>query len=260
MFFASPELPTITIGITTFEHRFERYFKPLINELQKNESEIDIIVVVNGEHNQLFNEEYRSNLLTFLANRPRVFPIFFPSFRGLAKLWNTIIIHANDDHILMLNDDIMIQSPSSTINKVRKAIRDKDGRSFTINSSWSHFVISREEIDALGYFDERLLGIGEEDGDITWRYFEQYGRSIADVKIRAFQNYAEETVYTFKPTNIQCHSGTKYSLFNKTFIDKKYQPNPAGFRGMFNQPVQLVAPDKNQYPNERFYRDNRKNI
>lgn len=254
MFFGSPQLPAITIGITTFEHRFERYFKPLLTELRKHDSEINIVVAINGEHNQQFNEEYRSDLLRFLSAQPKTFPVFFPSFRGLAKLWNTIIIHANENHVLMLNDDIMIQSPSA-IKKVRKAILDMEGRSFTINRSWSHFLISREEIDALGYFDERLLGIGEEDGDIAWRYFERYNRPVADVKIRSFDNYAEETVHTYKPTNIQCHSGTKYSLFNRKFIfESKYSPAPHGIKGMWDTPMTAVQPTANQYPNERFYR------
>jgi hypothetical protein len=46
-----------------------------------------------------------------------------------------------------------------------------------MNKSWSHFLISRQEIDELGYFDKRILGLGEEGGNMTWRYIRQYKRS-----------------------------------------------------------------------------------
>jgi hypothetical protein len=113
----------------------------------------------------------------------------------------------------------------------------------------------------LGYFDERLLGIGEEDGDMTWRYLHRYGREIPNFRLKGFVNYAEETVRTFKPANIQAHSGTKYSLFNREFIlNEKYAPGPDGIQGMFDEPVVLKDPGKEQYPNERFYRLRKKEL
>ena len=154
----------------------------------------------------------------------------------------------------MLNDDIMITS-KNFMQEIETLILQNDRSSFTINDSWSHFVISREEIDHIGYFDERLLGIGEEDGDFAWRYFHEYRRLLANFKVRCFKNYAEDTVYTYKPTNIKCHSGTKYSLFNKKFINEKYREDSYGVTaGMFEKPVRLKDPGPEQYPNEKFYR------
>lgn len=97
----------------------------------------------------------------------------------------------------------------------------------------SYFLVSRTEIDELGYFDERLFGIGEEDGDITWRYFHRYGREIPSVSMKGTLNYAEEAVRAYKPVNIQTHSGTKYSLFNRRFMftEKKYELVPCGSKG-----------------------------
>ena len=170
-----------TVGITTFVHRFDRYFMPLLNRLREFDRQTEIIVAVNGEHDTAFDEQYRSRILAFLSGQPSVFPVFFPRFRGLSKLWNTIMIHATHDHVLMLNDDIMISS-SKVLGEVRKLIGKNKGRSFIINRSWSHFVLGREEIDQLGYFDERLLGIGEEDGDMSWRYQHEYGQPMADFR------------------------------------------------------------------------------
>jgi len=246
--------PKISIGITTFENRFEKYFVPLLSKIREFDSETEIIVAINGENDQPFNQDYRKEILLYLSSINNVFPIMFPQFRGVSKLWNSIIIHATHDHILMLNDDIMITS-KNFMQEIETLILQNDRSSFTINDSWSHFVISREEIDHIGYFDERLLGIGEEDGDFAWRYFHEYRRLLANFKVRCFKNYAEDTVYTYKPTNIKCHSGTKYSLFNKNFINEKYREDSYGVTaGMFEKPVRLKDPGPEQYPNEKFYR------
>jgi glycosyltransferase involved in cell wall biosynthesis len=249
----------ISIGITTFEHRFERYFVPLLEKIREFAAN-EVVVAVNGEHEREFGEEYRHRVLEFIAGHKNVYPVVFPRFRGLSKLWNSVIIHATHDHVLMLNDDIMIGKPGF-LEDVCAALRQNRGRTFVINRSWSHFVVSREEIDELGYFDERLLGIGEEDGDITWRYMKRYGREIPSFPIKGFENYAEETVRTYRPVNIRTHSGTKYSLFNRKFVfEEKYAPATEGVRGMFEGPVELKDPGKDQYPNERFYRLRRKDL
>lgn len=249
----------ISIGVTTFEHRFERYFVPLLERIREYAGN-EIIVAINGEHEREFGEEYRRRVLECIAGHKNVYPVLFPRFRGLSKLWNTVVVHATGDHVLMLNDDIMIRKPRF-LEDVRDALRRNGGRTFVINRSWSHFVVSREEIDELGYFDERLLGIGEEDGDITWRYAKRYGREIPSFPIKGFENYAEETVRTYKPVNIRTHSGTKYSLFNRKFLfSEKYEASPDGWKGMFDEPVALKDAGKDQYPNERFYRSRKKEL
>lgn len=249
----------VTIGITTFEARFERYFVPLLKQIREY-SDNEIVVAVNGENNREFGEEYRNKFLRFIADCDKTYPIFFPRFRGLSKLWNSIAIHATHDHILMLNDDIMIDNPGF-MSDVCNSICRNEGKTFLINRSWSHFLINRDELDTLGYFDERLLGIGQEDGDITWRYIKQYGEAIPSFKMRGFQNYSEETVRSYKPVNVRTHSGTKYSLFNKQFIhEEKYSPVSDGIQGMFDTAVILKDPGERQYPNERFYRLRRKEL
>jgi len=249
----------ITIGITTFEARFDQYFVPLLKRIREY-TDNEIVIAVNGEYNRAFGEEYRSKLLKCISDHKNVYPIFPPQFRGLTKLWNTIAIHATHDHILMLNDDIMIESPNF-MSEVSNTVSRNGGKTFLINRSWSHFLVNRDELDALGYFDERLLGIGEEDGDMTWRYIKQYGEAIPSFKIKGFQNFAEETVRSYKPTNIRTHSGTKYSLFNRKFIhEEKYTPATEGIRGMFDTAVVMKDPGQNQYPNEGFYRRRRSEL
>lgn len=247
---------TLTIGITTFERRFETYFVPLVEQLRAMDADMEIVVAVNGEHQHRFSETYRSALLNFMAAQPNMFPIVFPQFRGLAKLWNTIIINASGNHILIINDDVAI-TKTKFLDKVRKALAHNQGRSFTINGSWSHFVASRDEIDALGYFDERLLGIGEEDGDMAWRYLNGYGTPIKDYAIPGISNFSEATMGE-RPANIACHSGSKYSQFNRSFIyQAKYREDPQGIKALFDTSMSVKDPQKQQYPYERFYYDNR---
>lgn len=253
----SPEIENMqfSIGITTFETRFEKYFIPLLERIREFNQKTEIIVAINGEHKKAFNESFRKKILEFIAAKDNVFPVVFPHFRGLAKLWNTLVIHASHDHILVLNDDIMIEN-ARALNRVEKEIQKNDGRSLVINESWSHFVINRNELDQVGYFDERLLGIGEEDGDFCWRYIKLFGRSVKKVSISGFKNYAQETM-TEIPSNIECRPGMKYSSFNRKFIEGKYSEDPGGHKGMFDKPVKLKKPGEKQYPHESFYLNNR---
>ena len=256
----SPESENVqfSIGITTFEARFEKYFIPLLERIREFDQQTEIIVAINGEHKKDFNESFRKKILEFLAAKENVFPVVFPHFRGLAKLWNTLVIHASHDHILVLNDDIMVEN-ARALNRVKKEIQKNEGRSFVINESWSHFLINKAEIDELGYFDERLLGIGEEDGDLCWRYMNLYGRPIANFKISGFKNFAQETM-SEAPLNIVSRPNMKYSEFNRNFIMNKYEPNEGGIRGIFDKPVKLRDSDEKQYPNEKFFHQNKNKI
>jgi hypothetical protein len=256
---ADVERYRISIGITTFEARFDQYFIPLLSKIREYDSDLEVIVTINGEHNRDFDESYRERMLAFLAFQKKVYPIVFPRFRSLTKLWNTIIIHATHEHILMLNDDIMITNPNF-IRDLQVAIGKNQGRSLLINKSWSHFLLSRQEIDELGYFDERLLGIGEEDGDMIWRYIQRYGRTIANIKMKGFVNYSEQT-NDYRPGNIKNREGMKYSLFNRQFMfSTKYAADPQGIQGMFEEPVAMKDEGKEQYPYERFYRKNKDSL
>jgi len=245
----------ISIGIATFERRFEDYFVPLLTKIRSFEIDAEIVVAINGEHRREFGEDYRKRMLEFLSTHQKTFPIFFPAFRSLSKLWNTILIHASNESVLLLNDDTLI-TDGKFMNKISSILKKNGNRSFLINRSWSHFVARKEEIANLGYFDERLLGIGEEDGDMTWRYIREHGAPMVSHTIRGFKNYAEDTM-TQQPENIACHANSKYSLFNRRFVhEKKYAPSAQGIKGMFDVPMEIKDEGPEQYPSERFYREN----
>jgi hypothetical protein len=100
----------LTIGITTFQHRFDKYFIPLLSEIKRQNNDIEVIVAINGEFGIEFNDEYRSKILSFMSKYKNAFPIIYPRFRGLSKLWNNIVINSTNEHILLLNDDVTIKN------------------------------------------------------------------------------------------------------------------------------------------------------
>jgi len=248
----------LTIGITTFEHRFETYFKPLLRQIMQFESNIEVIVAINGEHKQDFNNTYREEILDFIGGAPNTYPIMFPTFRGLSKLWNSIIIHSSNDHILLLNDDVTI-THDYFLKGVRECISQSLNYSFKINYSWSHAVVYKPQVIELGFFDERLLGIGEEDGDFEWRYNKMYGSQIALAQIPGIVNHVD---MSHAPTNIVAGTSGKYSKFNRDTLFRTiyHEDNNAGKAfGMISEKL-IENHREKQYPYEEFYRENKNKI
>jgi hypothetical protein len=117
-------------------------------------------------------------------------------------------------------------------------------------------VANKLIIDKLGYFDERLLGFGEEDGDITFRFYELYGKDIQNIWVNGVQNIVSDIRHGFITPGVG-----KYSMFNRKYIfEEKYKKNESenGFRGMFDYPCDKILSDKNIYPYEKFFLDNKK--
>jgi len=149
-----------TIGITTFSLRFD-LLERLVHQI-RNYRNVNIIICINGEIKSNFIESYRLKVMKLCTENTNIFPIFFIEQRGLSKMWNTILSHSDSDNVLMLNDDIEINS-SDIFDKldILESIE-----LIKLNNSFSNFIVNRRVIDYVGWFDEKLLGFGEEDGDI----------------------------------------------------------------------------------------------
>lgn len=241
-----------TVGITTFEYRFTRHFCPLLSSIRSHNADVNIVVAVNGEKGQAFSEDYRRDMLLFLAQYRNVYPVFFPCQRGLATMWNRIISHAPDDRILLCNDDIRITDLSDFAQKAGNTCA-------VVNDSYSHFLVTKQEIDELGWFDERLLGYGEEDGDFQWRYAKHFGRPISRLYVSGIENCTEQEK-DYRPVNIRCQEGMRYSQFNRDFVyGQKYRAG-GDIKEMFDYSMEQVLPCVNQYPYERFYWENKGNV
>ena len=111
--------------------------------------------------------------------------------RALAKLWNELVIHSPTEYIYILNDDLSFSNPL-VFDKINDFIKKTKLGFFDAPHGFSHFVVSKTELDKLGYFDERLLGVGEEDGDMRYRYIDMYGHDIETLKIKNLMPISSE--------------------------------------------------------------------
>jgi hypothetical protein len=237
-----------SISITTFSLRFEMVEK-LVNQI-RSFTNVPINICINGEYKKDFIEDYRRKMLKLCLEHDYILPIFFSEMRGLSKMWNTLISLSNFDNILVLNDDIEILS-----NDIFQKISDLNSSNLgitKINNSFSHFLVNKEIIDKIGWFDERLIGFGEEDGDITFRIIEM-GYNIDNLNVPGLLNIVSDIRH-----NIKSGIG-KYSLFNREFtFDKKYQRVESDVViGMFGEPHKKILSDFNALPYEKFYWENK---
>jgi len=240
-----------SIVITTFDQRFESFLLPLIESIKTMRPSVEIVVMVNGPAKGRFEMGYRSKLLQFLSTQENCFPTLFPNFQALAKLWNRGALTATSERVLILNDDLSIDAACSPdcLTSLEIALASEP-HTFKINGSFSHFVVSKAELIKVGFFDERLLGIGEEDGDFSWRYHETYGREIASIDIPGITNIQS----TLADEGFAKGIG-HYSQFNRDFIKhEKYQAVLiGGYKGMFDKRSKKKLADQTQYPYEAFY-------
>ncbi len=250
-----------TIGITTFVHRFDKYFKPLIRQIRE-QCDNEIIVYVNAQYGKEFDKEYRRNMLNFLSEYDNIYPVFTPHFKGLSKMWNTIVVNSTNNNILICNDDVSIGQ--NFIEELKNVI-ENNNTSFRINGSFSHFVVSREEIFRVGFFDERLIGLGEEDGDWCFRFEKYYQKHLPTYNTPNMISYSMNKDSEL-PTDEVTPCNSKYVRWNCDWLFKnKYdseneelaisQGFPADGRGgMFGKPVAMrESVDVNFYPAEEFF-------
>jgi hypothetical protein len=244
-----------SIVITTFDKRFESDLIPLINSIKTLRPEVEIILTVNGPCRAHFDQTYRAKLLQFLARYDEIYPTIFPEFQSLAKMWNRGVLTASHERILILNDDLKIQADGdiSFFDHFERVL-EMSPDTFTINGSFSHFVVSKKEVIEVGFFDERLLGLGEEDGDFYWRYHEKFNKEIADLEIGMIDNIHSDVTDAGYTKGIRTAS-----KFNRDFMKKqKYKEILlGGYKGMFDKRVRKLLPDEVQYPYEDFYRNNK---
>ncbi len=247
-----------SVVITTFNKRFEPFLVPLITAIKAQRPSLEVIVAINGRARDTFSESYRSAVLAFLATQANTYPIVFPNFQSLAKMWNRGALTASTPRTLILNDDLHIgmENGIGFFDHLEKALAEHP-TSFRVNGSFSHFVLNREELIATGFFDERLLGLGEEDGDFFWRYYQRFGREIASVNLPLIENVQSDLADDGYTKGIRTAA-----KFNRDFIKHvKYKPTLlGGYRGMFDERVKKVLEDEVQYPYEAFYLQHQKDL
>ncbi len=154
-----------SIGMVTYVVRFKIFKKNFMN-LHKNFSDVPIIICVNGYYDKNKQEQYLVNINNFLKKFENVTVVTHVEPQALSKLWNQIILYSKTEKFFIFNDDIEF-SPYTRRSLLNSSILQYN--ICTINSSWSHFLLSKNVVKKVGWFDERLFGVGGEDWDYEAR-------------------------------------------------------------------------------------------
>jgi hypothetical protein len=205
------------IVITTFEEREHKFCLPLIATLRQSGCHDPLVIVNNGNRSGTRDNGSSSGFLMELARFPDVYPVVLRRMVGLARMWNLGIQFAETDVTVVLNDDLIAATPGVAEDIRTLGDVAEDSGLAVGNGSWSHFAIHRSVIENVGWFDERLLGFGEEDGDYSWRYRHAYGRYPRNVTL--------SSIVDFKASSSQdvAHGVGKYSLANRVFARLKFE-------------------------------------
>ena len=245
----------ITIGIVTFRQR-AHLIKDLIKQIRTHvPEEVNVVLAVNGNNEEDMPESYRQEMLELCSQYKNIYPIICPEFKSLCKLWNTLVIFSKTEYNFIICDDVVYDNPD-TLSVIFNYVDRSKAEFFTINNQYSHFVLTKSILHKLGYFDERLVGFGEEDGDIIHRYIEIFGNRMPDINIPGIYNKAS---YELRNDNVETHIDNK-PRFNREFVLLKYKQDPNGIYGMSPVPVVKVIDDYQQYPYEDFVRKNKHNV
>jgi hypothetical protein len=234
------------IIITTFEERQFQYCLPLVKALREHGNDWPIVVLINGNIERPANDHARRALIRALADIPMIFPVSLREMVGLARLWNLGIQILNTEIAVILNDDLHVVSNRSKSDLVNLASGARESGLIIGNGSWSHFAVSTDVIRQVGWFDERLLGFGEEDGDFSWRYRAAMGSYPKSVQLQGIVNAKANSHQDVQTT------GGKYSLVNRIWSEINYPPSGRLGGIEVEPPPQQVSPTPDLYPGERF--------
>jgi len=234
-----------------------------MSSISRMRPNIDKIVFVNGQHKKNFDQNYRKEILKFASECPRAYLIMSPIIRGCSYMWNTCFNHTSTNYCLNLNDDVTVLDGFFDDYEAMISRNSSLGdESFRINHSFSHYSMYRNDLFDVGYFDERLLGFGEEDGDWLWRWEVKKKKTMRIYSTKKILNHIDNS--NTNSENMIKADG-KYPIFNSNWIFKnKYQPDAPlestklSAVSMYGRLIQMRdgAFTPEYYPAEKWYRDN----
>ena len=213
---SASDTPEFTIGITTYIVRFAM-FKTVLKRVRKAFPRTPIIVAVNGYYKPDRQKQYLAELQAYLEGFINIHLVAHEEPQGLCKLWNELILASPTEKILILNDDIDVASHFGALFH-HSGILNKDMA--IINHSWSHFLISKRTISTVGWFDERLFGIGGEDWDYEAR-LAFAGIELENVAMKGILNLSIYTTEFSFGENVE-RVERKYTMSSAAFLSKKW--------------------------------------
>lgn len=239
-----------SVCITTFNGRFE-HFKNVVQKVKSQRKDVEFIVLVNGLTNLPFDEEYRKELLNFIAPFENTFPVVFPEFRGLAKIWNTGCQLTTNNYVLIIQDDIDIGE--NFFDDYEKVLLENPNDCFSINHNFCGLHINKQILDKLNWFDERFLSLGSEDLWFLECHRSVMGYNLPNIEIKSYHNKFDldwqKDLFDNEVRMInQNHGGDRYSPFNYEVF--KYILSG---RNVFDR--EEYPPYVQQYPHEKFFQE-----
>lgn len=228
--FSRSGLLGVTIGITTYKDRFESCLKPLLPKLSALFPKEQLIIIANGHYLQEEQRRYAGVFSEFCNRFGNVGAEVYIEPRGLSYLWNRIIEKAVHPKILILNDDIMIKPG---FRRLVKRLLDESCPVVTVNSSWSHFLITREAVAGVGLFDEGFKEIGGEDDDYLARMALAGIRpgNIVSGSISGRSKHRMQTTRLNSYGRDMSKEAGGYSTLNTEYLMSKWETSDTYFEG-----------------------------
>lgn len=231
-----------TIAITTFEARYESYFRPLYLSLRRNFPEVPILVAVNGHGDQASQGRYLERICRELASGEPSHRRFLLHDRvvGLCQLWNELLQASPTATTLVLNDDLRIDP---WLRRWAEIMAWDTVDLTLLNNTWSHFAIGRHCWQRIGAFDQSFSGIGFEDMDYTAR------AALAGVEIGGvdcpYLHHANDQPDTTSFDDQSARVWGKYTSANQESFFRKWERCPATegiYIRQLGQHVRPIAP------------------
>ncbi len=237
---------TRSVLITTFEKRFFTNALPLVRELRRQIPDIPILVFINGNLHGDHDRYLRSEFLKALSNISNIDVVCNGRMTGISRNWNLGIQLASTEQVLCLSDDIQVGF--DFYKDVDLIFKRNESEGLSIVESFACFFIHRKLIDQIGWFDERYLGFGAEDGDYLWRFEEHFGIPPYRYKLDSFSHQWQEE------RGDEVAGAGKYSLANFTYNDLKYVRDENGLKGPYSEEKKSLFSNEGIHPMEDFRR------
>jgi hypothetical protein len=237
-----------SIGIVTYVERFEKSFKKLARTLKEQFPEVEKNAILNGFPDDVKQLKYLKEATAYLHDCGFKHVLTYERHQALARGWNLLVITSDAPKILMLNDDCNLGPNFRHEFESQRGEREW----LFLNQSFSHFLTSKNVTRQVGWFDERFLGIGHEDGDFARRCaikgFE-YDVGIECPSLKNMQFLEEHVGFTTKASGRRGN----YSQYNEKFYLKKWKHADGPRKGYTLIPIRHLPqftglpPGKNSY-------------
>ncbi len=235
-----------SLGMITYVRRFEKFFKPIVHTLEKYFPDVEKNYVLNGHYDTEANDKFLKDAKAFLKTTSAQNVVAYQENQCISKCWNQLVLHSKAPKVLILSDDITIGRLFRPFFEAQEWMYP----AFTINNTWSYYVISKDIIRKVGWFEERFPANGQEDGDYALRMALAKGKSV-------MPKLHDRNIYCFGINNLGAKNEDpgwkkysasfeeRYASANTEFFNKKWEKSKEPLEGgvyAFNEAYFRIRP------------------